>query len=141
MLKFPADVFSQPVTRYADDVYHVMWSDDRCLWLVDNRKNVISVVQCYHRLIPDVIVPFSLLPVTTRPPSTNQNHSYHHRRAPRPPPPSATPATPSPSATSATPATLSQGSNLCCVGLHSFAQRDISVVHCTPKLWSPVVPQ
>ncbi|KAK2164064.1 hypothetical protein LSH36_69g03030 [Paralvinella palmiformis] len=31
---------------------------------------------------------------------------------------------------------MSQSSNLCCVGLHSFAQQDICVVHCTPKLLS-----
>ncbi|KAK2140980.1 hypothetical protein LSH36_1191g00008 [Paralvinella palmiformis] len=31
---------------------------------------------------------------------------------------------------------MSQGSNLCCVEFHSFAQQDICVVHCTSKLLS-----
>ncbi|KAK2168911.1 hypothetical protein LSH36_13g08015 [Paralvinella palmiformis] len=31
---------------------------------------------------------------------------------------------------------MSQGSNLCCVGLHYFVQQDICVVHRTPKLLS-----
>ncbi|KAK2140157.1 hypothetical protein LSH36_1460g00007 [Paralvinella palmiformis] len=31
---------------------------------------------------------------------------------------------------------MSQGSNLCCVGLHNFVQQDSCVVHCTPNLLS-----